>query len=280
MKFKKIAVFYNEHKSSSGGCARLVAAMLKKLRVRAWLVPSEARGGWHKDAELVITVGGDGTVLHAARDMAGRDLPLLGVNSGSLGFLSAVEMRGLEKVLRGVLKGNFTLQERTLLEATVFRGDRPATAAMPAFNDCVVRCAEPRTITLDVKFGGGFTREFFCDGIIIATPSGSTAYSLSASGPIVHPAIDALLLSPVCPHSLTQRPLVLPPEMEISIAPRCSRSGIRTGALMSLDGQVNRRLAPGEEVLLRRSGKRLQLLLPRGYDYFEVLSRKLKWAER
>lgn len=278
MIFKRVVIFHNEHKEVSVRAAQSVKNLLRELGVSSVLVPSCARGRWHSGADLVVTVGGDGTVIHAARELAGRSVPLLGVNSGTLGFLSAVEMRGLGKVLRRILRGAFKIHERTLLQVGASNGKKFRLRQALAFNDCVVRSAEPRAITLQAQFGGGFVRHFVCDGIIASTPSGSTAYSLAASGPIVHPDVDALVLSPICPHSLSQRPLVLPADSKIMLTAR--RAGMPTHALVSLDGQEHHRLSPGETICICRSEKKLQLLVPEDYDYFEVLSRKLKWGER
>jgi len=278
MIIKRVIIFYNEHKDVSVRAARTVKSLLTGLGVHAGLTPSCARGRWHAGADLVVTVGGDGTVIHAARELAGRAIPLLGVNSGTLGFLSAVEMRSLGKVFRQVLRGAFKIHERTLLQVGASSGKKFRLRQALAFNDCVLRSAEPRAITLQAQFDGGFVRHFVCDGLIVSTPSGSTAYSLAASGPIVHPDVDALVLSPICPHSLSQRPLVLPANSKIMLTAR--RAGIPTHALVSLDGQEHHKLHAGETICVCRCDKKLQLLVPEDYDYFEVLSRKLKWGER
>jgi len=276
MAIKNAAIFYNEHKDASIRAARSVRAFMAKLGVKSRLVPSCERGRWHSGADMVATVGGDGTVIHAARELAGREIPLLGINSGTLGFLSAVEMRGVNKILKSVLRGDFRIQERTLLQVEASKDKKFRLKEALAFNDCVVRSVEPRAITLQVQFGGGFVRNFFCDGLIVSTPSGSTAYSLAASGPIVHPAVQALILSPICPHSLSQRPLVLPADSRISMT--ALRAGQPIHAQVSLDGQEHHKLGPGESICVCRSEKKLRLMLPQGYDYFEVLSRKLKWG--
>ena len=278
MIINRVAIFYNEHKEASIKAARAVRRELVSLKIKSRLVPSDSRGRWHAGADLAATVGGDGTVIHAARELAGRGIPLLGVNSGTLGFLSAVELRGIRKIFRDILQDSFRIQERALLKVSASASRKFRVKEALAFNDCVVRSVEPRAITLQAQFGGSFVRNFFCDGIIVATPSGSTAYSLAASGPIVHPEVDALILSPICPHSLSQRPLVLPADSSISMTAR--RGGQPVHALVSLDGQEHHKLAPGESICVCRSDKKLKLLLPQDYDYFEVLSRKLKWGER
>ena len=278
MIINRVAIFYNEHKEASVRAARAVRRELVSLKIKSRLVPSDSRGRWHAGSDLAATVGGDGTVIHAARELAGRGIPLLGINSGTLGFLSAVELRGIRKIFRDILKDSFRIQERALLKVSASASRKFRIKEALAFNDCVVRSVEPRAITLQAQFGGSFVRNFFCDGIIVATPSGSTAYSLAASGPIVHPEVDALILSPICPHSLSQRPLVLPADSSISMTAR--RGGQPVHALVSLDGQEHHKLAPGESICVCRSDKKLKLLLPQDYDYFEVLSRKLKWGER
>jgi len=232
-------------------------------------------------ADLILAIGGDGTMLRVCRVAAAAGVPVLGVNTGGLGFLAGVEFRDLGRLLPDLVGGRLRREERWLLEAEVFRGKRRVFGPDAALNDCVVRCGDQaRAVTLEAHVDGRFVARYFGDGVILATPTGSTAYSLAASGPILDPGLDAFLLTPICPHTLTQRPLVLPNSCEIRLrlVPRRLREQPRT--LMSLDGQVNVPLRIADEVRVRRSPLWVRLLLGPGSSHFDVLHQKLKWGQR
>ncbi|MFA5162603.1 MAG: NAD(+)/NADH kinase [Elusimicrobiales bacterium] len=277
LKFKNVAVFFNPHKPACARRAALVAGFVRRRGARAFFAESGlARSG----ADLVIALGGDGTVLAAARELAGRGAPILGVNSGTLGFLSGMEARGFEARLGEILSGNCQIQERLMLEAHVLRKGRAVSGPHTAFNDCVVKSASPRAFYVNARYGGKFLKSYFGDGLIISTPSGSTAYSLAAGGPIAHPSLDIYILSPICPHTLAQRPLVLCAGTEIALS--CSGghgASFGDGAILSMDGQLNISLAPGDEARIGKCRRKARLIVPADYDYFSVLSRKLNWGE-
>jgi len=280
LKFEKVAVFYNQHKEECRRWAKAIMDYLgQKGRAAEGLV-SHGHGKWTESADLVIALGGDGTVLHAARDLAGLDIPLLGVNSGTLGFLSGLEVKDFARKFDDILAGKYAIQKRFLLQAEIWSGGKKTSGPHIAFNDCVIKASEPRAFSLSVRYGGNFLKTYFGDGLIVATPSGSTAYSLAASGPIVYPLLDVYLLTPICPHSLTQRPLVLAAEPEMIITPQHGHGDFTPHPVVSMDGQTNFELKPGDEVRISRSPHKAHLLLPEDYDYFAVLSRKLKWGER
>jgi len=225
--------------------------------------------------DLVIVLGGDGTLLSAARATAPVDVPLLGVNLGSLGFLTEVPLQSLYTMLDAIVQGRATVEHRTLMECTLLRGDEVRGSYL-VFNDAVVnKTTLARLNTYDLYIDGVFVSSYRADGMIVATPTGSTAYSLSAGGPVLVPTVEALLVTPVAPHSLTHRPLVVPDSSEIEILLRSEEEV----AYLSLDGQPGLDLRDGDRVRCRRS-KHTVNLFRTGSNFFQVLRSKLKWGER
>ncbi|MEK7389238.1 MAG: NAD(+)/NADH kinase [Elusimicrobiota bacterium] len=238
--------------------------------------PKELRG-----VDLAIALGGDGTMLHVAREVSSRGIPLLGVNVGTLGFLSGVETSALRRSLRDVLAGRFVVEERSMFSAEVMRGGKRVFGPDLALNEVVIRCGEQaRAITLSTRSGERFVADYFGDGLIVATPTGSTAYSLAASGPIIDPALDVMLIAPICPHALTQRPLIVPAHLPLVVRLGQRRESEVPRVLISLDGRAGCELKIGDEVRVCRAQAPLRLLLPSGRSFFEVLRRKLKWGQR
>ncbi len=237
--------------------------------------PSAARG-----AQIAVAVGGDGTMLRAARALARRPLPLLGVNAGDLGFLTALDAAELSRRRGELARGRFASEPRMALEVECFRSGRRIFGPAPAFNDAVVRCGDQaRAVTLRLSSGRKTLADYFGDGLIVATPGGSTAYALAASGPIVEPSLEVLLVAPICPHTLTQRPLVLPQASELRLKV-LARGHEPARTILSLDGQTGCRVRPGDEIAIRRGENPLVLLVPPGRSFYDVLRRKLKWGER
>jgi NAD+ kinase len=218
-------------------------------------------------------------MLRVAREVAPRGIPLLGVNLGTLGFLSGVEASDLKRRLDAVVSGRFVVEERSMLSAETLRNGRRVFGPDLALNEVVIRCGDQaRAITLATRSGERFVADFFGDGLIVSTPTGSTAYSLAASGPIVDPSLDVTLLSPICPHTLTQRPLIVPAHLPLAIRLSPRRQDTPR-VLVSLDGRPGCELKVGDEVRVRRAETPLRLLLPPGRSFFEVLRRKLKWGK-
>lgn len=223
--------------------------------------------------DLVVVVGGDGTLLDAARAVAPLGVPLLGVNQGRLGFMVDVLPAEMKPALDAVFAGKFVREERLMLTATVLTGPRER-GTFHALNDVVVRNRDfARVIEFDTYTDGCFISHHRADGIIIATPTGSTAYALSGGGPVLHPALPAIALVPICPHTLSDRPLVLDAsrEIEVVIDPG-------TQALVTCDGQVPQELNGGDRVRIRRAERCVHLIHPPGYDYFKLLRSKLQWG--
>jgi NAD+ kinase len=225
--------------------------------------------------DLAVVLGGDGTLLSAARVMAEADVPLLGVNLGSLGFLTEVPLASLYPMLEAIAQGRAQVEQRTLMECELVRGDSILGRYL-VFNDAVVnKTALARLNNYDLYIDKVFVAGYRADGMIVATPTGSTAYSLSAGGPVLMPTVEAFVITPVAAHSLTHRPLVVPDSVEIEILLR----SIDEVAYLSLDGQPGLDLSDGDRVRCRRSTHKVNLFRS-GTDFFQLLRSKLKWGEK
>jgi NAD+ kinase len=238
--------------------------------------PVVSREELARECDLAIVVGGDGTLLNAARSLTDSDCAVLGVNLGRLGFLVDVSPDEMEAQISRILGGEFIEEHRTLLHASVTR-DGAAVGASTALNDVIVHKKDiARMLELETWIDGHFLNRNRSDGLIIATPTGSTAYALSGGGPILHPNLHAVTLVPICPHTLSNRPIVIHHDSRIEIL-------IHEGALqaqISCDGQVNLTLEPGDRITVRRHDRDLRLIHPHGHDYFDILRRKLRWSEQ
>ena len=225
--------------------------------------------------DLVVVLGGDGTLLSAARVTATIDVPLLGVNLGSLGFLTEVPLQSLYSMLEAIRRGHAEVEHRSLMQVDLLREDEVRGRYL-VFNDAVVnKTALARLNTYDLHIDKAFVSSYRADGMIVATPTGSTAYSLSAGGPVLMPSVKAFVITPVAPHSLTHRPLVVPDSVEIEIMLRSEEEV----AYLSLDGQPGLDLRDGDRVHCRRSEHQVNLFRT-GTDFFHVLRTKLNWGER
>lgn len=230
--------------------------------------------------DLVVALGGDGTLLRAVRMVRGRDVPVFGVNLGALGFLTTTAEADLERGLAQVLEGQGILDRRLTLEAHVCGGDG-SRELHAALNDVVVhRPGAARMSALNLSVGEGEERDdigsFSADGVIIATPTGSTAYSLSAGGPIITPDMECLVITAICPHSLAVRPLVVPAVTSITIRPLDPTQELQ----VTMDGQIERPLEPGETVVVSPGRHRVSLVRLPGQTFFGTMRRKLNWAAR
>ena len=225
-------------------------------------------------ADLAIVLGGDGTMLNAARQLARYRVPLVGVNQGHLGFMTDIARNEMLSCMDDLLNGKFVAEYRLLLDVEVLRGGENIASSL-ALNDVVVdKGAIGRLIEFELFIDGEFIYNLRSDGLIISTPTGSTAYSLSANGPILHPHVAAIALVPLCPHSLTNRPILVSDRNEIDI--RIVRA---TDSRAHFDGQVTIDLNPGDRVRIRRAECSICLLHPPGYSYFAMLRQKLHWSE-
>ena len=237
--------------------------------------PVHERATIGAEADLVIVVGGDGSMLSAARDLIPHGKPMLGVNRGRLGFLTDISPDRLEEQIAEVLTGQYSSEERFLLDVRVLRDDK-VVAEGDALNDVVVNSGtSAQMIEMELYIDGEFVNRQRADGLIISTPTGSTAYSLSGGGPIMHPSLDALLVVPMFPHALSSRPIVIRGDSEIRIDV-LGRNRIHPP--VTCDGQVNMTARPGDSVLLRRNPSVLTLLHPRGYSFYASCRDKLHWS--
>lgn len=280
-KINSAVIFLNETKPEAVRMMKIVLSLLKKRGVRVWIGHSGSVREKLRLADIAVALGGDGTMLRAARILAPHSIPLLGVNSGGLGFLSGTDASEFRRYCDQILNGKFVLEERWMIQVEAYRGKKRIFGPHIALNDCVIRCADQaRAISLRTRSAAHFVADYFGDGLIISTPTGSTAYALAASGPIVDPSLDVLLIAPICPHTLTQRPLIVPAVNPFSVTLQTRRAMESPQVLMSLDGQLGCTLKVGDEVRIRRYEKPFKLLLNPKRSYFEILRRKLKWGER
>jgi NAD+ kinase len=241
-------------------------------QVKVVRVPEREIGA---QADLVITVGGDGTLLYGAGLVARHGVPLLGINRGRLGFLTDVVPQDMLPCVDAALAGHLPGDERPLLAATVTAAGRPRATAL-ALNDVVVqKVATGRMLDFETRVNGHYVNTHGADGFVVATATGSTAYALSCGGPIVEPHLDVLVLVPICPHTLSDRPIVLAGSstIEIEVLPRP-----QSQAHVTCDGAVVDELAPGEQLTVRTAAERVTLLRPSGSDYYKTLRSKLHWG--
>ena len=229
--------------------------------------------------DLIVVLGGDGTLLSVAGCVgaADVDVPILGVNFGSLGFLTEATLPELYQSLEAALSGEARVEERLMLRATTMRRG-VALLEHLALNDVVItKAARARMTDLSVSVGDEFVTRVKADGLIVATPTGSTAYNLAAGGPIVQPVVDAIVLTPIAPHMLTNRPIVIPASSLVRVQPMMAE---RDELYVTFDGQAGYQLQAGDEVRIQCAERRVRLLRPSSRSYFEVLRQKLKWNER
>jgi NAD+ kinase len=227
-----------------------------------------------RDAELAIVIGGDGTMLNIARTLAPFDVALVGINQGRLGFLTDLSMETMFEAIGSILDGRFVTESRMLLQAAVYSADRLVLDVV-AFNDVSVnKGAEGSLIEIEVRIDGRFVYILRSDGLVVASPTGSTAYALSAGGPILHPGLNAFSLVPVCPHTLSNRPIVVSSESTIEILIHKAAD-----ARAHFDSHSHRELRERDRVVVRRCPHAIRLLHPVEHDYYHMLREKLHWSE-
>jgi NAD+ kinase len=250
--------------SETGGC---IGALATETRNRAELPGS---------VDLLIVLGGDGTLLSAARLAADRKVPILAVNLGGLGFLTTVSQEEIYTILEEIFSGKHRISERVMIEATIVRGGAVINRQI-ALNDAVLnKAALARIMDLELRVDGEYVTTYKSDGLILSTPTGSTAYSLAAGGPIVYPIVEAFVVTPICPHTLTNRPLVIPDSAKIEIDFKAEDDAV----FLTLDGQVGIELVRGDHIVVQKAPEKLYLVRPAKKTYFQILRNKLKWGER
>lgn len=259
-------------------CARrrIVAAVGTDAAAAFARVPALPTPELARRSDMLISLGGDGTLLGVARGASGCDVPVLGINMGRLGFLTDTGADQALPAVKAVLEGHYTTETRMMLRADIVRG-KNRRGSYHVLNDVVINKSAPaRIIDLETYVDGKHLCTYKGDGLIVASPTGSTAYSLSAGGPIVDPAVGVMVLSPICPHTLTNRPMVLDQRARLDIVLRSADEDVS----VTLDGQEGAPLANEDVVHVRRSSRRLSLVRASDHTYYDLLRSKLRWGER
>lgn len=241
------------------------------------LAPTRALAQMGAEIDLAVVIGGDGTLLHVARNLAAHRVPIIGVNHGRLGFLTDIAVDRMEQEIGRILDGDYQSEQRLLLHAEIVRDGRVVHAAH-AFNDVIVTKGElARLIEFETYIGGEFVHSARGDGVIVASPTGSTAYALSAGGPILHPTLAAIVLVPICPHTLSNRPIVVSSDSVIELV----MSGpAESQTHVTFDGQVNYVLDDSDRIRVRRAQHTVELVHPSGRNHYDVLRAKLHWGTK
>jgi len=226
------------------------------------------------NADLIVVLGGDGTMISTTRMVGDRNILVLGINHGSLGYLTDFRIEEMFPALEAILRGDYEVDRRVMLTAEHWRDDQKLASGR-VLNDVVInKAALARIIQIDVRLNGLFVNSFRADGLIVATPTGSTAYNLSAGGPIIFPSMNAIVLTPICPFTLTNRPIVVPDRANIQLKLENENEGV----VLSLDGQSGYSMRAGDRVHIRKSQTTFNLVQPANRNYFDVLRDKLKWG--
>jgi NAD+ kinase len=231
------------------------------------------------DVDLCVSLGGDGTLIHTSRVLGGKPVPILGVNMGSLGFMTEVRQTEVHPMLDRVLAGDFEVEPRMKLRVHLHRAAHENHPLVDAevLNDAVInKGALARIADLEASIDGRYVTTYKADGVIVSTPTGSTAYSLSAHGPILYPTMNAVIITPICPHTLTQRPLVVPDDFEINLQLKSESAEM----YLTLDGQTGVPMLPGDRVQIKQSKNRVLLIKNPQLEFFTILRTRLRWGER
>jgi NAD+ kinase len=226
------------------------------------------------DADLIVVLGGDGTMISTARLVGDKDILVLGVNYGSLGYLTDFRIEEMFPALESIFAGDYSIDRREMLDVEQRRGGEKVVSGR-VLNDVVInKSALARIISIEARLNGLFVNTFRADGLIVSTPTGSTAYNLSAGGPIVFPSMNAVVITPICPFTLTNRPIVVPDDAEIELILENDNEGV----ILSLDGQTGYTMETRDSVVIRKSRTTFNLVQPANRNYFDVLRDKLKWG--
>jgi NAD+ kinase len=248
----------------------------EELASRVELINESPKGSFADAVEAVICLGGDGTMLYAARLLGGRHVPMLGVNMGGLGFMTApIKAEGIFAHLENIINDNIETQQRMMLDVNVTRAGK-VIARERALNDAIIKTTAGRLIKLRASINKEYVTTYRADGLIIATPTGSTAYSLSAAGPILYPTIHSVILVPICPFNLAHRPVVLSDDMDVEVTVCPDHNEVE----LTIDGQFEMPLEAGDVIDVRRSESCVYLIKCNGRSYFEVLRERLLWEDK
>jgi NAD+ kinase len=271
MSFRRIALIGKLRSAESESSLQQLRDFLRKRGCE--VLPDGANPG-ATGADLAIVVGGDGTMLTAARELVRHHVPLVGINQGRLGFMTDIGHDDMQTGIGAILDGKYSIEERSLLDAEILRGEKSVLRTI-ALNEAVIgKGSQGRLIEFELRVDGEFVYRLRADGIIVATPTGSTAYALSAQGPILHPAVPALTLVPLNPHTLSARPVSVSDRSVIEIVTLHALD-----ARAHFDGLALHDIAAGDRLILRRSADAVRFVHPPGYRYFSTLREKLGWSE-
>jgi NAD+ kinase len=284
MKIKRVGIVANTQKEKSPEYARSLKLWLEEKGIEVFIekeiaVKSRIRGGLQWDdlatkSQLIIVLGGDGTMLRTARYMARHDVPIVGINMGSFGYLNEVNLGEMHAALELILAGKYLTEKRMMLDVIIHRG-KATVGSGTVLNDIVINRGNlSRIVELETTINDKYLTTYKADGLIISTPTGSTAYSLSAGGPIVYPEKDLIIINPICPHTLTNRPIIIPEKSDLRIALWSKEKG----ATLTLDGQESYRLKSGDIITVKKSKYVTKLVLSPHRSYWEILRSKLGWG--
>jgi NAD+ kinase len=264
---KKVCIIYNDNKKEALGFYEKTVTYFEKNGLEVCSIEEV------KSCDFAVVIGGDGTLLRAGKKlMVNRDLFIIAVNMGSLGFLTEIKVQEAFEIYEQVLQGDYELEERSVMEVTI------GTKNLSAINEVVISKGEILTklVKIGVYSNGYFVNTYRADGVIIATPTGSTGYSLSAGGPIIKPTLNAILVTPIAPHNLSLRPIVIDGNEELV----CSIEDLDQGGYLTVDGEQICKISPENKIKIKYSDKTLKLVLPKNRDYYDVLREKLKWGNK
>ena len=271
MSFRRIALIGKPRSAESESSLQQLREFLRK---RGCEVLPEGENAGAAKADLAIVIGGDGTMLAAARELVRHHVPLVGINQGRLGFMTDIGLNDMQSGIGAILDGKYSIEERSLLDAEITRAGKSMLRTI-ALNEAVIgKGSQGRLIEFELRVDGEFVYRLRADGIIVATPTGSTAYALSAQGPILHPAVPALTLVPLNPHTLSARP--------VSVSDRCRIEIVMVHSIDArahFDGLALHDMAEGDRLILKRSADAVRFVHPPGYHYFATLREKLGWSE-
>jgi NAD+ kinase len=281
-KIKKVGIFYNPEKKHIKDSLDIFEKLKQKNNIMFHIFEE-----WPSSIpkiDIAIALGGDGTILRLGRYLAGSDIPIMGVNMGRLGFLAETNKDELFKNIEDIFSSKkYYIQSRNMLDISIKRNGAVFQNYL-AVNDVVVKNGEKsRILDLDLFVEKEFVARYTGDGIIISTPTGSTAYSLASGGPIVYPTLDVVAISAICPHTMTLRPLIVGSNNMIyvkTVTPDSDKKNFNLDAIISIDGQINQKIFDGDEIIIKKSDKNICLMFNKEHGYFEVLRKKLNWGNR
>jgi NAD+ kinase len=272
---KTFGIIYNPYKEKAKKSLQKIKEWLEKRKCKAVAIPSTSPR--MPEMDFAVTLGGDGTMLMASRTLAPKEIPVLGVNLGSLGFLAETDQKEVFSLLEGVIADKYRVEERLMLSIEFTSGKERSSHL--ALNDCIIHAgANGRVVRVQAMINTEFVADYIGDGLIVSTPTGSTAYSLAASGPIVHPGLPVFVMTPICPHTLTQRPLIISSSEALTL--NVITKHHLDKPIISIDGQINYSVGMKDQINISLYEKPLRLISNPKRKYFQVLRRKLKWGER